>query len=103
MAKLLVGYDGTESAKAALDPAAAGMTLSGGHAGCDQRRAHRRRRPPFRRPVLAGDEPEEHRAELAEGRDEFLAGRGIEPRTIAAIGDPGSAISARPRSATATR
>lgn len=90
MAKMLVGYDGSESAKLALDraagrvvpgdtlgvisvaPIAAGGARSGG-------------------PFVAGDGPTEHRAALQEAVA-FLAERGIEPATIAAIGDPGSAI-----------
>jgi nucleotide-binding universal stress UspA family protein len=90
MTKVLVGYDGSESAKAALDRAAgmaAGMeafgvisvapTVAGG--------------PRSGGPFVAGDGPTEHRAELAEAVA-FLTARGIEPKTIEAIGDPGSAI-----------
>ena len=90
MSKILVGYDGSASAKMALDraarmaaptdslgvisvaPIAAGGARSGG-------------------PFVAGDGPAEHRAALAEAV-EYLAQRGFEPQTIESIGDPGSAI-----------
>lgn len=90
MSKILVGYDGSESAKSALGRAAemtsdtdtlgvisvtpivAGGARSGG-------------------PFVAGDGPGEHRSDLREAVA-FLAGRGIEPQTIEAIGDPGTTI-----------
>jgi nucleotide-binding universal stress UspA family protein len=90
MSKMLVGYDGSASARLALDravamttatdtlgvisvaPIVAGGARSGG-------------------PFVAGDGPEEHRASLAEAVA-LLKPYGIEPRTIEAIGDPGSAI-----------
>lgn len=90
MSKLLVGYDGSESAKAALDRAAA-MTLYGDTLGVISVAPLVAGGPRSGGPFVAGDGPAEHRAELAEAV-EFLTGRGIEPLTIAAIGDPGSAI-----------
>jgi nucleotide-binding universal stress UspA family protein len=90
MSKLLVGYDGTESAKAALDRAAA-LTLYGDTLGVISVAPLVAGGARSSGPLVAGDGPAEHRAELAEAVA-FLAGRGIEPLTIAAVGDPGSAI-----------
>jgi nucleotide-binding universal stress UspA family protein len=90
MSKLLVGYDGTESAKAALDRAAA-MTLYGDTLGVISVAPRVAGGPRSGGPFVAGDGPAEHRAELAEAM-EFLAGRGVEARTIEAIGDPADAI-----------
>ncbi len=90
MSKLLVGYDGSDSAKAALERAA-GMTLFGDTLGVISVAPIVAGGPRSGGPFVAGDGPTEHRAELAEAVS-FLAGRGIEPVTIAAIGDPGSAI-----------
>lgn len=90
MSKLLVGYDGTDSAKAALDRAA-GMTLFGDTLGVISVAPIVAGGPRSGGPFVAGDGPAERRASLAEAV-ELLAGRGIEPRTIEAIGDAGSAI-----------
>lgn len=90
MSKLLVGYDGTESAKAALERAA-GMTLYGDSLGVISVAPTAAGGPRSGGPLVAGDGPAEHRESLAEAV-EFLSGRGIEPRTIEAIGDPASAI-----------
>ncbi len=90
MSKLLVGYDGTESAKAALERAA-GMTLYGDTLGVISVVPTVAGGARSGGPFVAGDGPAEHRETLTEAV-EFLAGRGIEPRTIEAIGDPASAI-----------
>jgi nucleotide-binding universal stress UspA family protein len=90
MSKLLVGYDGTESAKLALERAA-GMAGDGTTLGVISVSPIVAGGPRSGGPFVAGDGPSEHRAELAEAV-EFLAGHGIVPETIAAIGDPGSAI-----------
>ncbi len=90
MSKLLVGYDGTESAKAALDRAA-GMTLFGDSLGVISVAPIVAGGPRSGGPFVAGQGPAERRTLLTEAV-EFLAGRGIEPRTIEAVGDPGTAI-----------
>jgi nucleotide-binding universal stress UspA family protein len=90
MSKLLVGYDGTEGARAALDRAAA-MTLYGDTLGVISVAPRVAGGPRSGGPFVAGDGPSEHRAELAEAV-EFLAGHGIEPHTIEGVGDPADAI-----------
>jgi nucleotide-binding universal stress UspA family protein len=90
MKKLLVGYDGTESAKRALDRAA-GMAGDGVTLGVISVAPVITGGPRSGGPFAAGDGPAEHRAELEEAV-EYLAGRGITPATIAAAGDPAKAI-----------
>jgi nucleotide-binding universal stress UspA family protein len=90
MSKLLVGYDGTVSAKTALDRAA-GMTLYGDTLGVISVAPIVGGGARSGGPFVAGDGPPEHRATLTEAV-EFLSGRGIAPQTIEAIGDPASAI-----------
>jgi nucleotide-binding universal stress UspA family protein len=88
--KVLIGYDGTESAQRAMEravelrsdgdtfsvisvtPVVAGGPRAGG-------------------PYMPGDTPVEHRQELVDAKA-WLAGHGIEAGTIAAVGDPGTAI-----------
>jgi nucleotide-binding universal stress UspA family protein len=90
MTKLLVGYDGSESAKRALDRAAGMVTnddalavisvvpvVPGG--------------PRSSGPFSPGDGPDEHRAEIAEAV-EFLTARGLKPTAFTAAGDPAKAI-----------
>ena len=89
MAKYLVGYDGSDSAKAALARAAE-MTAAGDTLGVISVAPIVAGGPRSGGPFVAGDGPSEHRAELTEAVA-FLAGHGIEPKTIEAIGDPGAA------------
>ncbi len=90
MSRILIGYDGTESARRALDravrlrsngdtfgvisvvPIVAGGARSGG-------------------PFAPNDGPAEHRRELEEAIT-LLREQGIEAESIAASGDPGTAI-----------
>jgi nucleotide-binding universal stress UspA family protein len=90
MSKMLVGYDGSESAKLALDRAA-GMAATADTFGVISVAPIVAGGPRSGGPFVAGEGPAEHRAALAEAVA-FLAPRGIEPKTIEAIGDPGSAI-----------
>jgi nucleotide-binding universal stress UspA family protein len=90
MKKLLVGYDGTESAKRALERAA-GMAGDGVTLGVISVAPVIAGGPRSGGPFAVGDGPDEHRAELKEAV-EYLAGRGITPVTIAAAGDPAKAI-----------
>lgn len=90
MSKVLVGYDGSESAKVALDRAAA-MTSDGDTLGVISVAPIVAGGPRSAGPFVAGDGPTEHRAALREAVA-MLADRGIEPKTIEAIGDPGTAI-----------
>ena len=90
MSKMLVGYDGSESAKAALDRAA-GMAGSGDTVGVISVVPIVAGGPRSGGPFVAGEGPEVHRAELAEAVA-ALASRGIQAATIEATGDPGTAI-----------
>jgi nucleotide-binding universal stress UspA family protein len=90
MSKFLVGYDGSDSAKTALQRAAT-MTSDGDTLGVISVAPIVAGGPRSGGPFVAGDGPAEHHATLTEAVA-FLADRGIEPRTIEAIGDPGSAI-----------
>ena len=90
MAKYLVGYDGSTSAKAALARAAE-MTREGDTLGVISVAPIVGGGARSGGPFVAGDGPTEHRAELAEAVA-FLAERGIEATTIEAIGDPGTSI-----------
>lgn len=90
MAKYLVGYDGSESAKAALARAAE-MAAAGDTLGVISVAPIVAGGPRSGGPFVAGDGPSEHRAELTEAVA-FLAERGIEAKTIEAIGDPGTTI-----------
>jgi nucleotide-binding universal stress UspA family protein len=90
MAKYLVGYDGSTSAKAALARAAE-MTREGDTLGVISVAPIVGGGARSGGPFVAGDGPTEHRAELAEAVA-FLAGRGIEATAIEAIGDPGTSI-----------
>ena len=90
MSKYLVGYDGSESAKVALDRAAA-MMSDGDTLGVISVAPIVAGGPRSGGPFVAGDGPAEHRTALGEAVA-ILADRGIEPKTIEAIGDPGTAI-----------
>jgi nucleotide-binding universal stress UspA family protein len=90
MSKLLVGYDGTQSAKVALERAA-GMTLFGDTLGVISVAPIVAGGSRSGGPFVAGEGPAERRASLTEAVG-LLAVHGIEPRTIEAIGDPASAI-----------
>jgi nucleotide-binding universal stress UspA family protein len=90
MKKLLVGYDGTESAKRALERAA-GMAGDGVTLGVISVAPIVPGGPRSGGPFSPGDGPAEHQAELTEAT-EYLAGRGITPAAIAAAGDPAKAI-----------
>ena len=88
--KVLIAYDGTESARRAMERAAelwsaddtftvisvTPVVTSG---------------PRSSGPFMPGDTPVEHRAELDEAK-QWFSERGIAASTIAAVGDPGSAI-----------
>ncbi len=88
--KVLIGYDGTESARRAMERAvemrgdgdsfaviSVAPVVAGGPRGAG--------------PFMPGDTPADHREELAEAKA-WLADRGIAAATIAAVGDPGTAI-----------
>ena len=90
MRKLLVGYDGTESAKRALGRAAE-MVANGDTLGVISVAPVIPGGPRSGGPFSAGDGPDEHRAEITEAV-EFLRGHGIQPNTIVAAGDPAKAI-----------
>jgi nucleotide-binding universal stress UspA family protein len=90
MAKILIGYDGTESAKRAVARASA-IVHDGDEIGVISVAPIIAGGPRSGGPFLPGDTPVEHRAELAEAAA-MLRDKGIDARTIEAVGDPGLAI-----------
>jgi nucleotide-binding universal stress UspA family protein len=90
MTKLLVGYDGSDGAKKALERAA-GLLANGEALGVISVAPVVTGGPRSGGPFVPGDGPEEHRAELAEA-ERYLANRGVESVIIAASGEPGRAI-----------
>ena len=90
MSKILVAYDGTDSAKRALDRAIA-LRANGDVFGVISVAPIVPGGPRSSGPFMPGDTPVEHRAELAEAKA-VLASCGIDAVTISAAGDPGMAI-----------
>jgi nucleotide-binding universal stress UspA family protein len=90
MAKILIGYDGTESAKRALERAST-IARDGDEIGVISVAPIVPVAPRSGGPFVPGDTPVEHRAELAEALG-MLRERGIEAVSIEAVGDPGTAI-----------
>jgi nucleotide-binding universal stress UspA family protein len=90
MASILVGYDGSDSAKHAL-VRAAGLHTGGDRFGVISVVPLVATGPRSGGPFSPGDDPERHRAELDEAQ-QLLTGRGIDAELIEAVGDPGTAI-----------
>jgi nucleotide-binding universal stress UspA family protein len=90
MAKLLVGYDGSDGAKKALERAAS-LLANGEALGVISVAPVITGGPRSGGPFAPGDGPQEHRAELAEA-ERYLTGRGLQSVTITASGEPGRAI-----------
>ena len=90
MAKILIGYDGTESAKRAVDRASS-IARDGDEIGVISVAPIVAGSPRSGGPFVPGDTPVEHRAELAEALA-ILRDRGIDALPIEAVGDPGLAI-----------
>lgn len=90
MSKMLVGYDGSDSAKKALERAAE-LYGNGDPLGVISVAPIVAGGPRSGGPFPAGDGPTEHRVALDEAKA-FLTERGIKATAIEAIGDPGSAI-----------
>jgi nucleotide-binding universal stress UspA family protein len=90
MAKILIGYDGTDSAKRALERASA-IARDGDQVGVISVAPIVAGSPRSGGPFVPGDTPVEHRAELGEALG-LLRERGIDAFSIEAVGDPGTAI-----------
>jgi nucleotide-binding universal stress UspA family protein len=87
---ILIAYDGTESAKRALDRAA-DLQVDGDHFLVVSVTPFAVTGPRSAGPIVQGDTRVEHLAEIDEARA-VLGRRGIEARGIEAIGDPGRTI-----------
>jgi len=88
--KIVVGYDGSEHAKRALEKAAA---LANGGEVCVITGVHVT--PPIGRSGGRGDEDPYEAAESDERLDEaksLLTSRGVQTRTVKGVGDPAKAI-----------
>jgi nucleotide-binding universal stress UspA family protein len=90
MAKILIGYDGTESAKRALERASS-LVRDGDLIGVISVVPVIAGGPRSGGPFMPGDTPVEHRAELDEALG-LLRDKGIEAFSIEVVGDPGTAI-----------
>jgi nucleotide-binding universal stress UspA family protein len=88
MAIIVVGYDGSEPAKRALDRAAGMADAQIVVVSAAQIEAHGSRGPG---PIVDPAEESERSAELDEAV-EHLAGKGIVPRTVLGHGDAGAVI-----------
>jgi nucleotide-binding universal stress UspA family protein len=90
MAKILVAYDGTASARRALERTAA-IRRDGDEVVVISVAPVLRSGPRTAGPFMPGDTPVEHRQELDEAVA-ILSEQGIDAARLEAIGDPGTAI-----------